>query len=75
MAEEVRITNIGTVTSASVTAPRLTRDDALAQLRALAENPELSEEHNHRDADAILLELIGDPDITAAFNAIEKWYA
>ena len=29
----------------------------------------------HLDADRALLEYIGDPEISAAFEAIEKWYA
>ena len=32
-------------------------------------------EADHSMADSLLLEYIGDPEITKAFDAIEKWYA
>jgi hypothetical protein len=32
-------------------------------------------ESAHGQADDLLLEWIDDPDVTAAYNAIEKWYA
>jgi hypothetical protein len=38
-------------------------------------SPSGDPESDHSAADDLLLELIGDPDISAAFNAIEKWYA
>ncbi len=31
-------------------------------------------ERGHARADVLLLEYIGDSDVTAAFDAIEKWY-
>jgi len=49
------------------------RAEALAQLQALAKcrDPEIA----HGEADKILLALIADPEIEAAFDAVEKWYA
>ena len=32
-------------------------------------------EEDHGRADDILLELLNDPEVTEAFNEIEKWYA
>jgi hypothetical protein len=32
-------------------------------------------EHAHSVADSLLLQYIGNPDISAAFRAIKKWYA
>lgn len=48
------------------------RDNALAALRDLDPgDPECAQS----DADQILLDLIDDPEITEAFEAINKWYA
>lgn len=52
----------------------LTRDDALAKLKALADEPR-DQVEAHREADRILLSLINDPEITDAFDEISKWYA
>ena len=51
----------------------MTRDELLARLRALASARDA--ETAHGDADDALIEFIGDPDVTAAFAAIPKWYA
>jgi hypothetical protein len=59
----------------------MTKEDALVKLRAIAEGqkpdatPICDEEQDHCSADAVLLDLIGDDEITAAFEAIRKWYA
>ncbi len=45
----------------------------LAQFRALANNPD--KEYAHSEADDLLLNYLGDKDITAAFKAIGGWYA
>jgi hypothetical protein len=50
------------------------RDEMLAQFRAWAAGP-TDEEIAHGRADEMLLEYIGDPEITEAFNNIPKWYA
>ena len=49
------------------------RADVLRALRELAdsEEPEIA----HSAADALLLRLIDDADIAAAFDAVPKWYA
>ena len=36
---------------------------------------EISDEQAHRDADAILIAYINDPDVTRAFEGIDWWYA
>lgn len=33
------------------------------------------EERDHVDADGALIDYINDPEITAAYEAITKWYA
>lgn len=53
----------------------MTRDEALHQLRAICERPQVDQEVDHSDADAILLDLIGDAEITAAWEAVDKWFA
>jgi hypothetical protein len=52
---------------------KMTRDEALAQLRECAKPGDA--EISHILADEILLALIGDQEITEAFEAIKKWYA
>ena len=51
----------------------MTKEDAVAQLKALAGSDDPEVAHSH--ADSILLKLIDDPEVTKAFDAIEKWYA
>jgi hypothetical protein len=51
----------------------VSRDELLAVLRSMADGGD--EEINHGRADDALLEFIGDPEVTAAFRAIAKWYA
>lgn len=51
----------------------MTRDELLRALRDLAANDDLGEAHI--DADDALLIYINDPEITAAYVAISKWYA
>ena len=53
----------------------MTRDEALLQLQAISERPQVDEEADHWDADRILLDLIGDAEITAAWQAVDKWFA
>lgn len=52
----------------------MTRDEILARLTHLATS-DGDEEIDHIEADKLLLELIGDEEISAAFNAIRKWYS
>lgn len=51
----------------------MTRDEALARLRAIAELDD--PEEGHIEADEILLALIGDDEISEAWNDLRKWYA
>lgn len=61
----------------------MTRDALLEKLRSLHWDAEgIRAPHGGRDVDAehkaadeALLEFIDDPEITAAFNDIDKWYA
>lgn len=54
----------------------MTKEQLLTKLRAIATDaPPDNEDQNHRDADRLLLAYIGDPEVTAAFDMIEKWYA
>jgi hypothetical protein len=51
----------------------MTKEELIAALKALvADGPS---EESHKEADDWLLQYINDPDITAAFVAIAKWYA
>ncbi len=48
------------------------RQMLLERLRSMRwEDPETG----HLTADELLLEYIGDPEVTAAFHEIDKWYA
>lgn len=55
----------------------MTRDELLAKLQAIARDSDdrYDMRSDHEDADAALLAYINDPEIAAAFEAIEKWYA
>lgn len=50
------------------------RDALLKALIELNEGPQ-DTEAAHGMADALLIEYINDPEIKAAYEAIEKWYA
>ena len=51
----------------------MTRDELLSLLAEYAR--ETDTEGAHADADAALIAYIGDPEIDAAYRAIDKWYA
>lgn len=51
---------------------RLNREELLAQLWSLKG---MDMEYAHTEADAALLNYIGDTEVTEAFDAIDKWYA
>lgn len=55
------------------TTTTMTREELLVELRTLhgPQDPESA----HEQADDLLLEYINDPEVTAAFEAIKKWYA
>jgi hypothetical protein len=60
------------VSGAGDRAPKMSKAELVAKLRALAaEDPE----EGHVDADQALLDYIGDPDVREAFAAVPKWYA
>lgn len=52
----------------------LSRDELLSRLREL-NRPNGDIEGQHSEADDALLDYIDDPEIAAAYAAIEKWYA
>ena len=56
---------------------KMTRARALKRLQYLATGPdELGDAESwHADADGVLLDLLNDPKITEAWNAVQKWYA
>lgn len=55
---------------------RYTREEALAELKELNLIDDAGKtEQVHFCADAVLIGLINDPEITEAFEAIYKWYA
>ena len=51
----------------------MTREELLMRLAECARNPD--REVAHIEADEAVLEYVGDADVTAAFDAFEKWYA
>ncbi len=53
----------------------MTREEAIEKLKAILTDDELSEEQGHIQADKVLLDLIGDNEITQGFTSIRKWYA
>lgn len=56
-------------------ATRWTREEALAELRALYNGGRYDPEAAHGIAERILLRLIGDREIAEAFYRFEFWYA
>lgn len=53
---------------------KLNREDLLMQLREL-NRPNGDVEIQHSLADQALLDYIDDPEITATYEAIDRWYA
>lgn len=53
----------------------MTKNDLITQLKLLALSPEGDKEQDHNLADELLLDYINDPEVTRAFNSIDKWYA
>lgn len=53
----------------------MTRQDLLDKLRRLADEAEQDWERAHLEADKALLAFLDDPEISAAYEAIERWYA
>lgn len=54
------------------------KEELIARLKVLAQKTEdgLEEQDiDHPEADRLLLEFIGDEEVTRLFNTIEKWYA
>ena len=51
----------------------VTKAEALKRLRKCAENRDT--ERAHQAADGVLLDLINDDEIRAAWFAVDKWYA
>lgn len=51
----------------------ITKEQLLAQLKEFARSADT--EGAHSDADSALLRFINDPEVSKAYDAIEKWYA
>ncbi len=51
----------------------MTKDELLAKLAVIAQDGD--QERAHGDADDALIEYINDPDVKAAYDDIDKWYA
>lgn len=62
-----------------VESPQERRNRLVARLKELAEyqwhHAPDDPEYWHYEADDILLELIGDPEVRELFEKIEKWYS
>ncbi len=55
--------------------PKMTKVELVDHLKKIAVDNAGDEEKAHKEADTALLVFINDPDVTAAFDAIDKWYA
>ena len=53
----------------------MTIDELIEKLKAIRQAGDWDRESNHIEADKALLEYINDPNVTAAFNVIDKWYS
>lgn len=53
----------------------MTRESLLSQLVMLAARSGEDPERAHSEADDLLLEYIGDEEITEIWNQVEKWYS
>ncbi|MCK9556366.1 hypothetical protein M0R36_11250 [bacterium] len=51
----------------------MTKDELIKRLNEIKD--EGGGEGGHMEADDLLLEYINDPDISKAFNEIERWYS
>jgi hypothetical protein len=51
----------------------MTKQELLERLRQIPTSGD--KEVNHSDADDLIIEYIGDPEIRAEYDRIEKWYA
>lgn len=47
----------------------------IADLRELTRRKSRDTESIHQEADQLLLRFINDPEVTAAYKAVPKWYA
>ncbi len=53
----------------------MTKSELIEKLKSLAELSEHDEERAHGEADEVLLQYINDPDVSEAFEKIDRWYA
>lgn len=51
----------------------MTLEELIEKLREISNSDE-GPEYCHEEADRLLLEYINSPEVTKAFQAIEKWY-
>jgi hypothetical protein len=60
------------VTDKQVQLEKYRKDKLVADLKKCANE---DTESGHMHADVLLLEYINDPDVTAAWRALDKWFA
>lgn len=54
---------------------KMSRATAIATLMALVEESKDDRENAHMKADQVLLDYIGDDEISEIFDDVHKWYA
>jgi len=52
----------------------MSKEELLKKLKALEEEIASDPEASHCLADSLLLEYIGDPEITQAYRKVDRWY-
>jgi len=58
-----------------ITPVPIAKSQAIARLRAIVTEYGNDFETSHQEADAVLLGIINDPEVTAAWNEVGKWWA
>lgn len=53
----------------------MSKSELIEELKAAAEVSARDPEVGHSQADCALVEFINDPDVTEAFEAVERYYA
>lgn len=54
---------------------KLTRTQLIIKLQEISKRRKGGEDGNHQEADELLLQFIGDVEISKAYNDISKWYS
>lgn len=53
----------------------MTKEELIEKLKELKQRNEREAEGTHIEADELLLKFINDPDVSKAFEDLERWYA